>query len=544
MIQPILLHSNQVNFSAAGTPDYADLLGNIATAWATTENQKRGTVAAAGTLGNFRFEVIPAPDVGNSRAFTVMHNGVATAITGTISGTNTVVTYTASTITVAPGDSISIRHEATGTPTGASVIKGSIEFSPTDGTSTIYGGNTGLISSSAGTIRVDGPLFSSGGNNATSAVNDVMNVCPTQVLVDTIYLTPSAAPGGTSGITLYYNVNGVRQDGTGGTPNTSVSVTGVSTQGVRTGVGLTINAGDRVYLELVAAAGGSGLRQWSHASAITPTVAGRVMIGSVDVGANTADGTTRFTSPIDRDPAANASEGDLQLVNAGLTPIGISNFHVWHATTPGPGDTKQWTIRSGGSDTTVTCAMTDATFPVTSDTTHLALIAAGATFSVKAVNTGTHTASVIAYSMVIDAGESPIAVNDDDYETPCNTILEVDAPGVIENDSGVGLTATLVDNISPGGSLTFNSDGSFTFTPANNVDGIYTFTYRVTDAFSQVSNTATVTITVGTCDVHIDPVEPGEPEVRATGLIEMCFGGRPAADLPKVGYRTFMRKRP
>ena len=66
------------------------------------------------------------------------------------------------------------------------------------------------------------------------------------------------------------------------------------------------------------------------------------------------------------------------------------------------------------------------------------------------------------------------------------------------------LLATLVslpsDASGPGGSFTFdaNGDGGFTYTPNTGFVGKDTFTYVTTDTSGQVSNTATVTITVGT----------------------------------------------
>src|SRR5262249_58854918 len=70
-------------------------------------------------------------------------------------------------------------------------------------------------------------------------------------------------------------------------------------------------------------------------------------------------------------------------------------------------------------------------------------------------------------------GTSGAVVADDSYSTPEDTTLTVNAPGVLANDSDVDgdpLSAILVSS-SAHGSVTLNSDGSFTYTPALNYNG-------------------------------------------------------------------------
>ncbi len=71
------------------------------------------------------------------------------------------------------------------------------------------------------------------------------------------------------------------------------------------------------------------------------------------------------------------------------------------------------------------------------------------------------------------------------------------APGVLGNDTdieGSTLTATKVNNPSHG-TVTLNSNGSFTYTPASDYSGTDSFTYRANDGQAN-SNTATVTINI------------------------------------------------
>lgn len=100
-------------------------------------------------------------------------------------------------------------------------------------------------------------------------------------------------------------------------------------------------------------------------------------------------------------------------------------------------------------------------------------------------------------TVTILVGSTPVAV-DDSYSTDEDTTLTVDAAaGVLDNDSDPDsdpLTASLVDAPS-NGTLTLNSDGSFTYVPDDEFSGTDTFTYQASDG-SANSPPATATITV------------------------------------------------
>ena len=92
-----------------------------------------------------------------------------------------------------------------------------------------------------------------------------------------------------------------------------------------------------------------------------------------------------------------------------------------------------------------------------------------------------------------------VVATPDEYNVDVDGTLEVDAAGVLANDSDVtddALTAT-VASTPDHGSLTLLSDGSFTYTPSSGFQGTDTFTYRAEDASGDYSET-TVTIIVNT----------------------------------------------
>ncbi|MBW4695517.1 MAG: tandem-95 repeat protein [Lyngbya sp. HA4199-MV5] len=120
------------------------------------------------------------------------------------------------------------------------------------------------------------------------------------------------------------------------------------------------------------------------------------------------------------------------------------------------------------------------------------------TFVYKA-NDGALDSSPATVTLTVFGNTAPTA-NTDTYVVSAGVPLTVvPFSGVLQNDSdteGDPLTASLVTPSS--GSLTFNGDGSFVYTPnAGVTNGTDTFVYRVSDGFSTSSST-TVTLNIGT----------------------------------------------
>jgi hypothetical protein len=135
-------------------------------------------------------------------------------------------------------------------------------------------------------------------------------------------------------------------------------------------------------------------------------------------------------------------------------------------------------------------------------------------------------------NVTIEVQSGPQAV-DDDFSTLAGELLEVAAPGVLANDSGLpdpqvtsfgggDLGGTATDqaagttlSIAPDGDLTLNADGSLSFTPPTGLTGDFVFDYRIGNDAGQ--DQATITITVN------DP-----PEITS-GNSHTCQVGDPCA---------------
>jgi len=122
-------------------------------------------------------------------------------------------------------------------------------------------------------------------------------------------------------------------------------------------------------------------------------------------------------------------------------------------------------------------------------------------FSYKAAD-GVEYSNVVSVSIAVNpvgVNNPPVAVADDNYITPKDETLVIPAPGVLDNDfdaDGDPLTAILVGDVSHG-TLTLNSDGSFSYTPASGYVGV--------DAFSYKANDGTADSNVVSAIIKIDP---------------------------------------
>ena len=117
---------------------------------------------------------------------------------------------------------------------------------------------------------------------------------------------------------------------------------------------------------------------------------------------------------------------------------------------------------------------------------------------------------------VTPVNDVPVA-NNDTYTTSEDVPLRVrTSAGILTNDEdgdGDVLTPELVSDAAQG-SLSFNSDGSFTYTPRTDFFGSDSFTYRVTDGLA-IGNVATVTIILEPIE---DPLKITSQQMTANGF--------------------------
>jgi uncharacterized delta-60 repeat protein len=226
-----------------------------------------------------------------------------------------------------------------------------------------------------------------------------------------------------------------------------------------------------------------------------------LVVGEPDVAAGTV--LIRYQS----DGSIDTTFGNSGIASSALSPTAIAVQHdgkivIAGATeTDGDWDFALSRFESDGSlDTnfgTVGLVMTDFGSPyesanaltVQSDGKLVAAGKSGDFFS-------TQDFAVARY--VTTANSNPYAVDDGPYDASEDEVLEIEAPGVLENDTdpdGDSLFAVQATDALYG-TVLLNDDGSFTYTPELRFSGEDSFTYRAEDPDGLTSGEATVTVVV------------------------------------------------
>ena len=141
--------------------------------------------------------------------------------------------------------------------------------------------------------------------------------------------------------------------------------------------------------------------------------------------------------------------------------------------------------------------------------------------------------SVTAATVTINiapVNDAPVGVADS-YGTPIDTPLTIAAAtGVLGNDSDVDIqTLTAVLDAPPaGGSLSFNGDGSFYYTPAPGFSGLTSFTYRASDGtLTSAATTVTLSVGIDLAKVAISEIFYHPPSLSAAHEFVEVFNGNP-----------------
>jgi len=143
-------------------------------------------------------------------------------------------------------------------------------------------------------------------------------------------------------------------------------------------------------------------------------------------------------------------------------------------------------------------------------------------------------------TLVVNAVNDVPIVAGETFSTGVGALVVGVAPGVLANDSdadGDVLTATLLNTVLHG-TLTFQSDGSFTYTPQVNFIGTDRFDYQVSDGMSTAM--ATATFQVAPVVLNVSPV--ADAHVRSSNP-SSNYGGlsRLIVQTNNTTYRSYLR---
>lgn len=144
----------------------------------------------------------------------------------------------------------------------------------------------------------------------------------------------------------------------------------------------------------------------------------------------------------------------------------------------------------------------------------------------------------------LEAEETGVTARNDSYTTPSDTVLNVAAPGVLDNDSGSGLSASLVTDVSHG-ILTLNPDGSFSYDPNGTAETSDSFEYQATDGTNTDNATVSISIdqqaTDGTLSLAAPTAQTGTQSMTGYGNWSLIGFDSETQQVDKDGQLPFIR---
>jgi len=322
--------------------EYSCLMGDGNSVWTATENARKGLIATAGKLSNFKVRVETAPGAGKSWTFAVRINGANSDLSVTISDTNTISSLDTDEVIVAAGDDTSISATPSGTPTAAEAVYWTVQFTPDTS------GETILLSSSNGTTFTNNNYRGLVGNKANEATEfDAQIVFPTAGTLKKVYLELNVAPGAGYSKAVVVRKNGV---------DTSLvaTVSDTNTTGNDTSNTVTIAAGDKVTYRQ--STSGSPASSYEFFGIVfVPDTAGEYIAAAVtDDATNTS--AVEYQHLTTGDSALTATENEVYNLAQATT---VKAIYVNLSTAPGSGYTWTFTLRDDAADTSLAVSIAD-----------------------------------------------------------------------------------------------------------------------------------------------------------------------------------------
>ncbi len=327
----------------------------------------------AGSFSNFNVKLTTAPGGVTSRTLTLHKNDVATAITVTITGANTTGFDHTNSVSYSAGDTLRWVHAISGSPAASQIIF-SLDFTPTTANVSIYGWSSASVIVNGFVAPFQGEGF------VTGQSSDVV-ACPGTIT--DLRWRVGTAPGGVTSRTATILLNNVAQDGTGGTPNTTTTITGAATSAASS-FSLPVVAGDLVTIKQTTSGSPAGITWSCGAIALLATFPNQYQFSAQRTGSTT---TTKFQWPVGQGASDSATETDVDQIG-GTTGSSIGGMYVVMSGAPGAGKSWTLTLRKNASDTTVAVTVADAATTGSISVSPEVAIGAGDTWSIKVTSSG------------------------------------------------------------------------------------------------------------------------------------------------------------
>jgi hypothetical protein len=342
--------------------------------------------SAAGSFDNLLVTISTAPGSGKSYAFTLVINGTPSSLTVTISDLNTTARLTGTSVSVAAGDRLTLKCVPSGTPASMTNCEFTIEFVGSVSNQSGYGFPIAITSNSA--ARYQGALLGTSWFTTNGAgVRDVVSIAGTLTRLDVLQ---SAASGVGKTYTYVINKNGTPQDGTSGTPNTTVTISGNSATTGSATFSLSLSAGDTIEISCTPTSTPSTVSAGCSV-AFTSTVGGYAMMPGSN-GSAPSTGSTNYAPPQNIGASWGVAEGSND-VTAAITTVTLSKLYVELEGSPGSGKNYTYSYRRNTTSPGGTPSVQVADAATTgNDTSNSIAIADGDVWTIRSVPSGTPTA--------------------------------------------------------------------------------------------------------------------------------------------------------
>jgi hypothetical protein len=372
---------------------------------------------SAGAIRHVRIKLATAPGLGKTWTFVVRQ-----APAGTTTFADTAITFSivdtaiqgedlTHSITVAPGDLLTLQWTASVGITGSSFAALSFEFESSTTNESGYTHPPGALHT-AGT-RIGGLFWSDYStstqdvwtDSATHPVAAVENVLPCDGVITSMLFHVNQSPGGgTAGWESAIYLNGVKQDGTGATVDTRVTHQGSGLDSSAS-FSLPVVTGDAVYVEVTALNTPASFLLGQIAVTFVADTNGESIVGGVHLNSSIT-GSVRYMYA-NNQGLTSATETERLLVG-NATSFTLAKLRADCVTAPGTGASRAFQIRKNQAATALE-AVVSGTNTTGSDMTDTVRIDSADTFGMEITPTNTPADSYVKWSAVLTVVNTMIA---------------------------------------------------------------------------------------------------------------------------------------
>lgn len=351
--------------SSGNTEQFAHPLVPRATPTTVSALRARIEVPAAGTIRNLKVRLPAALGGGDALTFRFTVNGTPSALTVTITDPATSAENEADDVSLSVGDTLVLSIVGSGSPV-STAFQLTYEFEGSNAAHSIHGWG-----GPSDTINVNNSYAGllTGDFYFSSTPTTFEELCGVPGTITHFRISLAVAPGVGNTRTFIIYKNGTAQDGAGGTPTTTITISGTNTTGNAT-FSLTVAQGDT--LRCISSFTGSAAN--THASA--------ALVFASDIPNRwPIVGTTRTNQPSNTvtnylnfygTSVPDATESNRYNLG-GVSGITVSGLRVQLVNAPGAGNSWTVTLRINGVDSAQTVTISDAATAATGPTTEVTI---------------------------------------------------------------------------------------------------------------------------------------------------------------------------